>query len=451
MKGSVFPELVHGRLDGFEQGAWILEPGSVFRGGARCNLGERVLTVPHGDDPVSRVVRAHELAHIRVSPFLREHTPPDADVTDRALECAEEFRINLILARLGFDVALLCDGSERPGGQRLAQAGAWGEIVCFLLAVLGTGAESEFLRGVRSVQPTWVAGLRSLKKKVNAMVGDLDTRTLGDTTLDDEGRPVGYTNVTVPIARLISRSGAAAAPEGPDELRVFRRSLELDSRRAPSGVFAPVLFDESMPYVVRAPSPGHRRARPSTSGSVMRFPSRLLTDPLQRAFARKSAGAGGVIVIDQSGSMDVTVEELENLLSSAPDALIVGYSHRPGDAGVTPNAWILAKSGRVALQARSGNIGNGVDGPVLQWALRQPRHGGPVIWVTDGQVTDSHDHPCHTLSLECAVLVQRHRIRMVRNLSEVAEALRGRKVAKGVFGRVGRELAAIQSFVPDTG
>jgi hypothetical protein len=451
LRSSVFPELVHGRRDGFEQGAWILESGSVLRGGARCNLSERVLTVPHDDDPVSRVVRAHELAHIRVSPYLREHTFLDADVTERALECAEEFRVNLILARLGFDVTLLCDGSERPGGKRLAQAGAWGEIVCFLLAVLGTGAEGEFLRGVRSVQPSWVVALRAVKKRVTAMVNDLDTFTLGDTTLDDEGRPVGYSNVTVPIARLISRAGAAAAPESPDDLRVFRRSLELGSRRAPSGVFASLVFDESMSYVMRPRRSGHRRAHPSTSGSVMRYPSRLLTDPLQRAFARKSPGAGGVIVIDQSGSMDVTVEELDSLLCNAPGALIVGYSHRPGDAGVTPNAWILAKSGRVALQARPGNIGNGVDGPVLQWALRQCRLGGPVIWVTDGQVTDSHDHPCHTLSLQCAVLVQRHRIRMVRNVAEVAGALRGRRAARGIFGRVGRELAVIQRFVPDTG
>ncbi len=400
---------------------------------------------------MSRVVRAHELVHIRVSPYLREHTLRDGEVTERALECAEEFRVNLILARLGFDVTLLCDGSERPGGKRLANDGAWGEIVSFFLAVLGTGAEKEFLRGVRSVQPNWVAGLRSLKKKVNALVGDLDTLTLGDTTLDEAGRPLGYSTITVPIARLISRSVAAAAPDDSDALRVFRRSLEPGSRRAPSGAFAPLIFDESMLYVVRPRRSGYRRGRPTNSGTAMRYPSRLLTDPLQRAFVRKTPGAGGVIVIDQSGSMDVTVEELEDLLSNAPDALIVGYSHLPGDSGTTANAWILAKSGRVALQARAGNVGNGVDGPVLQWAVRQRHHGGPVIWVTDGQVTDSHDQPCHTLSLQCALLVQRHRIRMVRNVNEVAGALRGRKVARGAFGRVGRELTVIQRFSMDTG
>lgn len=445
MRGHVYPELVHGRQDGFVQGAWAVEPGSVFRGGASCNLTERTLQVPRESDEVSRVVQAHELMHIRVSPFLSEHAPIDAEISQRALDCAEEFRVNLLLSQLGFDVSLLCDGTERPGGRRLAQLGDWREIVCFWLAVLGTGAEGEFLRGVRAVQPTWPAGLRAIKKRVIVMTGDLDTATLGDTSLTAEGVPAGFTNVTVPIARLISRSMAAAAPDGPDALRNLRRSLEPGARRPPSGVFAPLLFDETMNYVDHSRPSGHRRARASTCGTVMRYPNRLLTDPMQRAFARKVPSAGGVIVIDQSGSMDVTVEEINALLASAPNALILGYSHRPGDAGETPNAWVLAKGGRVANAARSGNIGNGVDGPVLRWALRHARGCEPVVWVTDGQVTDSHDHPCHTLSVDCALLVQRRRIRLVRGLDEVELALRGRRVTGGVFGRVGRELLAIRN------
>jgi hypothetical protein len=207
-----------------------------------------------------------------------------------------------------------------------------------------------------------------------------------------------------------------------------------------------LVFDDSMTYVTRHRRRALRRVRPAQCGTVMRFPSRLLTDPMQRAFARKAPETGGVIVIDQSGSMDVTVEELDGLLRNAPDALIVGYSHRPGDAGETPNVWLLAMDGRVAGQARTGNIGNGVDGPVLQWAARAAAPGEPVIWVTDGQVTDSHDHPCHSLTVQCAQLVQRHRIRLVHSLGEAQLALRGRRFTGGSFGRVGCELQAIRRW-----
>lgn len=401
--------------------------------------------MPRGEDTLSRIVRAHELMHVRVSPFLRDHTPSDPEISVRALECAEEYRVNLLLLRLGFDVSILADGSERPGGKRLAASGEWGETVCFFVAVMGTGAEADFLRGVRAARTEWVAALRAIKKGILAMLATLDISEIGDTSLDEEGIPRGYAKVTVPVARMITRAGASRAPEGAEDLRGFRRSLEPGARRAPSGRFAPLVFDESMSYVTRVRRGGHARHRPTTYGPVMRYPSRLLTDAQQRAFAQKTPRSGGVIVIDQSGSMDVTVEEVEGLLASAPHALIVGYSHRPGASGGTPNAWVLAKVGRVASEARVGNVGNGVDGPILRWALRQSPALGSILWVTDGQVTDSHDHPCHSLSVECARLVQRHRIRLVRGVSEVQGVLRGRVSSGDGFGRVGRELRGLRT------
>ena len=446
MTSNVYPELVDGRRDGFEQGRWQIEIGASVRGGASCNLTERVLRVPVGNDGASRVIRAHELMHIRVSPFDGDHVPSDADITPRAMECAEEYRVNLLLNLLGFDTSSLRDGTERPGGRRLAEANQWGEAVCFLMAVVGTGGEAEYLRGIRSAQPTWPPALRALKKRVLEMVKGLDAARVGDTSLDEEGTPRGFGEVTLPIARLLSRSMGAASPHDADSLRIFRRSLEPGSRRAPSGVFAPLVFDESMSYVDRRSRALHRRHRPANTGTVMRYPSRLLVDPQLRAFARKAPSPGGVIVIDQSGSMDVAITELEAMLRSAPDALIVGYSHRPGDSGDTPNAWVLARNGRVTNRVRTGNVGNGVDGPMLRWAIRHAASREPLIWVTDGQVTDSHDHPCHSLSLECAHLVQRHRIRLVRSLNEVEMALRRRPPASASFGRVGRLLECLRKW-----
>ncbi len=446
MTTAVFPEFVLGRLDGFEQGPWRIETGTTSRGGASCNLSERVLRVPLTTDDVARVVRAHELMHIRVNPFHREHVPLELDVSDRALECAEEFRVNYLLGQLGFDVSLLHDGTERPGAQRLAAGGQWDEAVCFFLAVIGTGGESDYLRGLRSAQATWPSALRALKKKVLSVVSQLDAAHIGGTDLTEEGFPRGFLHVTLPIARLVSRSMSAVGPVDPESLRTFRRSLEPGARRPPSGSFAPLVFDTSVDYVVRTRRGAHRRARPATCGTAMLYPSRLLTDPLQRAFAHKATVPGGVIVIDQSGSMDVTVDELDALLHNAPAALIVGYSHRPGDTGRTPNVWILARNGRIATSVRSGNVGNGVDGPVLRWALRAASAREPVVWVTDGQVTDSNDHPCHNLSVECARLVHEHRIHMVRSLRDVRGALRGRRASADSFGRVGRELPGIRGL-----
>lgn len=438
------PELITGRDDGFVATPWTVRPGSTRRGGASCNLTERILEVPLGRDATSRVVRAHELMHARVSPHLLEHFGSLDEMSPRALECAEELRVNTLVGRLYFDVSLLRDGSEKYGARRIAEDGDWSEAICFLMAVLGTGAEKEFLAGIRQIEPTWLPGLRAVRKRALAVMNGFTSAALGATRLNEERLPSGYADATVVLARILTQSMAARPPSTPDELRAFRRSLEPGGRRPPTGTFAPLIFDDTVLMSRRPRGAGVRRARASTSGPVMRYPSRLLTDDLKRAFARRSSLHGGIVIIDQSGSMDIDAETLSMLLRRAPNALVVGYSHRPGDNGVTPNTWILADRGSVATKIPTGNIGNGVDGAVLGWAIRQRRGSEVIVWVTDGQATDSHDHPDARLSTECADMVRRHRIRLVRELSGAGRALSsGRALERSQlpqFGRLGRSL-----------
>lgn len=445
---SVFPELVTGRDDGFVARAWQVHRGSTLRGEASCNLTERILEVPLGSDERSRVVRAHELMHARVSPHGLAWATLFGDLSPRALECAEEFRVNTLLARIGFDVALLRDGSEKAGGRRLAETGAWEEAVCFLLAVLGTGGEREYLSGIRSGNPSWLPALRAVRKRCLHVIESCSTVVLGSTQRDDRGVPKGYAQSTEVLARLLSQSMAARVPRDADELRQFRRSLEPGGRRPPTGRFAPLCFAEGRESRRRPRSYGVRHESASNTGPVMRYPSRLLTDPQQRAFARTSSRHGGIVIIDQSGSMDIDERELAVLLRRAPNALVVGYSHRPGDGGATVNAWVLASRGVVSITCPSGNVGNGVDGPILRWAIEERRGREPVVWVTDGQVTDSHDHPDEMLSEECARLVLTNQIRMVRELSEVARAFSNRassSSSRANFGRVGRKMQEIRA------
>jgi hypothetical protein len=366
------------------------------------------------------------------------------DLAARALECAEELRVNTLVARLGFDVALLRDGSERNGAQRLAEADDWSEALCFLMAVLGTGAEKEYLAGIRKAKPSWLPALRAVRKRALAMMVGFTTTSLGATRLNGERIPSGYFDATVALARILTPAMSARVPSTSEELRQFRRSLEPGGRRPPSGRFAPLRFDEAIVMSARARSAGVRRARPHSAGVVMRYPSRLLTDELRRAFAQRIAVHGGIVIIDQSGSMDIEEEELRSLLRTAPDALVVGYSHRPGDLGLVPNVWILANRGAVALNLPTGNVGNGVDGPVLEWAIARRRGSEPLVWVTDGQITDSHDHPDGQLTKECAHLVRVARIRLVRDLEQAGRALHLNQPTKRSswpeFGRLGRKL-----------
>jgi hypothetical protein len=230
-------------------------------------------------------------------------------------------------------------------------------------------------------------------------------------------------------------------------LRAFRRSLEEGGRRPATGRFAPLVFDTSLDHRSSSSAGNVRLTRATTTGTTLRYPGRLVTDDHRRAFAERRRVHGGVVVIDQSGSMDLEPQALVELVRNAPNALVVGYSHRPGDRGATPNAWLLCGRGSIASECPSGNVGNGVDGPVLRWALGQRRANEPVVWITDGQVTDSHDHPDRALTLECANLVRRHRIRLARDLASASRALRSNSPIApshlASFGRVGHQLREI--------
>jgi len=415
-----------------------------MRGSASCNLSERILEVPYGPGAQARVIRAHELMHARVSPHAHHLVKALDEVSPRALECSEEFRVNTLLTRLHFDVGLLSDGTEKLGGRRVGEAGEWAEALCFFVAVLGTGAEKEFLAGIRQSRAPWLGALRAIGKRASAHLAQLTTESLSATRLSDAGLPSGYADSTLVVARLLTQSMAARVPSTPEELRAFRRSLEVGGRRPPTGEFAPLVFDTS---VLRSPrsGPAHvRRARPSTTGTVLRYPGRLLTDPHRRAFSHKLTRHGGIVVIDLSGSMDLSADALHEVLRVAPSALVVGYSHRPGDVGATPNAWLLAERGSIATICPSGNVGNGVDGPALRWALGRRRDNEPLVWVTDGQVTDSHDHPDEGLTQQCVALIRQHRIRLARDLVEATSALRLDAATPqsrlASFGRVGRRL-----------
>jgi hypothetical protein len=423
--------------------------GSTMRGAASCNLTDRILEVPLGPGEQARVVRAHELMHARVSPHPHHLRRALSEVSARALECAEELRVNTLVARLGFDVSLLCDGTEKQGARRLAVEGAWSEAVCFLMAVIGTGAEREYFAGIRSGNSSWLGALRAIRKRALAIL-DQSTVSIGATRLNDEDLPAGYATSTLAIARMVTGALAARVPTTPDELRAFRRSLEVGGRRPPTGVFAPLVIDDSRSRIREERPSTTRRSRPATNGTALRYPGRLLTDDRRRAFSRRATTRGGIVIVDQSGSMDIDAESLQALVRTAPGALVIGYSHRPGDKGVTTNCWVLCDRSTVATSYPSGNVGNGVDGPVLSWALGRRREREVIIWVTDGQVTDSNDHPDDALTSFCAAEVRRHRIRLARDLVEATKVLRTDRPLPASrlteFGRVGRKLMEKSDF-----
>lgn len=434
--------------DEYANDTWSVEQGSPVRGQAWAELDARRLRVPYGDDAASRIIRAHELMHVRVSPLDTANAVQSFDdVSAESVISAEEFRVNTLLQRAGFDTDDLRDGSESTAGERLTERGDWNEAVRFLGAIAGTKAASDFLRGVKRADPEWAKALGEIQKAMKKVVRKARTESLGSVH-PAGGLPAGFAQYTHALAKILEIATEAGKPD-PDtgeekEIDAEEIKSKVGNRTVASakgGKFADPIIDP-IPLTRRVAGHMGRKRVATNVGRNPRRVNRMLVDPERRVFDRKIKGKGGVVVIDQSGSMGLDDDALWAILSAAPGCTVIGYSHRPSSTDGTPNIWVLAQDGKVCAKIRKGNGGNGVDGPALELGIKKRKSKtDPFIWVCDGIVTDEKDHSHNALTELCARIVVKEKIHMVRNTSEAVEALQqvksGKRLGVTVTGPLG--------------
>ena len=463
---SAMPEAIRRRDRG--NGPWRVEEGTPLRGDAWTDIDGRSMRVPFGDTPTARVVRAHEMIHAKVSPANLGDIVDVVKVTPTTIKAVEEVRVNLLAMSAGFDLDALVDGSERNAGRLLATSGSIRPLVETAVATMFTKGHRDLMRGVSDVDPKLAEGVGLVVEKVeqaivgtardHGMRGRLAKRTKGqklgealrrsmsstiEIEIDEDGDqvygasdlpvvecPSGFT-FTLDVARLVD-SILDGGPNEPGDVLPSADDPE-DVETSPIGrrvdTWAPLVWDRSVALNRHAPNVmGRRRARTST-GRVPRRVDLLLTDPERRIFSRDVRSTGGIVLIDQSGSMGLSIDDVENLVAESAGCVVIGYSHRPNSRpGSIPNVWTLADRGRVASSVRRGNIGNGCDRPALDHVLSIRRGSEPIVWVCDGAVTYRSDSFASVEDrVEIARLVARHGVHMVDTVDEAVEALRRSK------------------------
>jgi len=465
---TAMPEIVvASRSDNEGVDSWSVKGGTANRGDAYTDFENRIVRIPLASDETSRIVRGHELIHIKVSPTdveALETLEQEWATSHRVMECAEEFRVNTLLGRAGYDLALLTDGSEQNAGVQaglsaLTSPQGYNEAICFGVAITGTPVFRKYLAGVRKNNKDLAEVMRKLELALLKVAKNADTHDLASTQLAQarrykpsrSGKGVeyqggayhadkreviigyGYGTYVAELVALIEMSLKSVISAKDIHKSTGRAGVEYEVGTK-EGEFAPLILDETV--VCNQQVKGHlgRKTKPTTTGRALRYPERLLTDPQRRIFGTKQRSSGGIVLIDQSGSMDLSEEDLEQLLDLSPSALVIGYSHRPRSVG-TPNAWVIANRGmRVATgKIPEGKIGNGVDGPALDYAISERRASEPIIWVFDGQATGSDDKPAEALTMAVAQMVKRHRVIVAPTMRHAVEALAMGHSARSVY------------------
>lgn len=230
------------------------------------------------------------------------------------------------------------------------------------------------------------------------------------------------------LRKILTRLQKTFGPDSADTTHVLlessvptpepRRDKGPPSPPAPRNEWGSMVLAES-PLTCRGTERRGKVAKKVVAGhcGAFRFPHRALLPASDgRAFGLKRRIHGGTILIDCSGSMHLTTEELRALLSRSPAATVAIYAGLPGEE--TGALRIVAKHGRFApIEEATSCFGKGnvIDGPALRWLSRQP---APRIWVSDGIVTGRGDKAGANLNQERDRIVRDARIKRIDSLED---------------------------------
>lgn len=167
-----------------------------------------------------------------------------------------------------------------------------------------------------------------------------------------------------------------------------------------------------------------RRSIAADSGREPHFINRIATDPDKRIFKRKTRALGAVVVIDCSGSMSLSEDDIDRLLKASTGATVLLYSGGHNNPEV-PNCWVIARKGRMARKLPKFPGANAVDGPALLYGC-QLRNGSqqPIIWVCDGHVTGIGDNCYENLQDDIDKIKRRYHIHQVRTVPEAEKLMK---------------------------
>lgn len=160
---------------------------------------------------------------------------------------------------------------------------------------------------------------------------------------------------------------------------------------------------------------------------AMRAPTRWFSDYKMYGIKRKRVPSN--VLIDTSGSMCLSDEQIMEILKNSPYATVAMYSGNGRKGMLT----VIARQGFVATiedihhQIKRVGGGNIVDGMALRWLAEQK---GNRYWISDGGVTGCGEHCSEAMNADCDMLKHIHGIEQYYGVEQyvagdAADGLRG--------------------------
>ncbi len=374
---------------------------------ARVSLRTREMWVPLQNDPHMACIRAHEMAHVAFTP---KNASCPKDVSEFTLQAVEDFRVNMLAHKAGVDFSAGAP-QHMIDGALLSQQDNPKNLVLLALAMFPPERDAIMAR----------IHTACTRPEVTALFPGRDAHvrdTIRDAIRMMERGSKRYTFArTKAVAKWIDEqfdkpevSAEVEAPIDDPKPGTLGALIKGDGESGDMQVRYPYLDKKTL-----QPRGGFR---PVEEGTMIRAPWRVTTDG--RIFRREADRKGSKmsVLVDCSGSMGMDASEVRAIVDHTPAAVIAGYSGH----GKTGSLQVFAHKGKMTTDARAytGEGGNIVDLPALQWLKTQPQ---PRYWICDGAVTGQFDRPSIKLTEKCMALAATIDARRFHNYKEFSDFL----------------------------
>jgi hypothetical protein len=391
---------------------------------AQTDTKGRAMSVPFADTDAAEFLRSHETAHARITPKVHAHVAAKrAGITMEAMQVCEDVRVNAFLRDRNIATHGALGPQEHADMLVTALREAPRKLGGLLVSCLNTKDYDKVASAIdRLVDPGIAEGVKDCAEAIRETFKARKERLVEECPLYRKSAtplsaPRGFKDLTVPLARMFDMLFPEDGDFQPGDasLTGYYEAHFSDRTGKWGRLNNPVRAMLSMPR--RSRGQGGKSWR--DEGAVPVAPYRLIIDG--RIFCRRKKQKGGTVLIDSSGSMSFSADDLEKIIAAAPGATVAAYGGNFDEGDL----YIVAERGRMASskELKCLNIGGGniVDGPALQWLAKMP---APRVWVSDGYVTGIGDEAAANLQRDAQNICRLASIKRVDKATAVVDALK---------------------------